>query len=147
VPGPGGPWVVFVAEAIISFVLIIVVLFLSNRPELARWTGIVAGLCVAMFITFESPFSGMSMNPARTVGSALLPGLWKSVWIYFTAPPIGMLLGAAFYTLRKGRVLCAKFHHENQFRCIFCEYQSAKEKGRELTGALKSGSTLAENLS
>jgi len=147
VPGPAGPWVAFVAEVVISFVLLTVVLLLTNRPALARWTGIVAGLCVAVFITFESPFSGMSMNPARTVGSALLPGLWKSVWIYFTAPPVGMLFGAELYTFFKGRVRCAKFHHQNQFRCIFCEYQSAKEKGREPVGTLKPGSSLAENLS
>src|SRR5262249_8077061 len=73
IPGPRGPWVAFGAEASISFVLIIVVLSLTSRNSLAPFAGIAAGACVTAFITFESPLSEMSMNPARTFGSALLP--------------------------------------------------------------------------
>jgi aquaporin Z len=122
VPGSGGPWVAFAAEAVISFILVTVVLILANRSSVARFTGFVAGLCIAAFITFESPLSGMSMNPARTFGSALLPHLWQSLWVYFTAPLLGMLLAAQIYVLFNGRVVCAKYHHQNHFRCIFCEY-------------------------
>ena len=125
-PGSGGPGLAFVAEAGISFVLVLVVLFLTNRGSAARFTGIVAGACVAAFIAFESPLSGMSMNPARTFGSALLPHLWHSLWIYFTAPPLGMLLAAEVYVLCECHVACAKFHHQNHFRCIFCEYQATR---------------------
>jgi aquaporin Z len=122
VPGPGGPWEAFAAEAGISFILVLIVLVLTNHSSWARYTGLVAGACVAAFITFESPLSGMSMNPARTLGSALLPRLWQSLWLYFTAPPLGMLLAAQVYVLAKGRVACAKYHHQSHFRCIFCEY-------------------------
>jgi aquaporin Z len=126
-PGPAGVRVAFLAEAAISFVLVTVVLVFTNRSEaLARWTGVVAGLCVAGFITFESPLSGMSMNPARTLGSALVPHLWNSLWIYFTAPPLGMLVAAEVFVRLKARVACAKYHHQNQFRCIFCEYQTSR---------------------
>jgi aquaporin Z len=128
VPGPGGAWGAFFAEATISFVLVTVVLIFTNRNSAARFTGIAAGVCVAAFITFESPFSGMSMNPARTFGSAFLPHLWQSLWIYFTAPPLGMLLAAEVYVLCKSRVGCAKYHHQNHFRCIFCEYQALRQK-------------------
>ena len=128
VPGPSGPWVAFAAETGISFLLVMVVLILTNHGSVARFTGIVAGICVAAFITFESPLSGMSMNPARTFGSAFLPQLWQSLWIYFTAPPLGMLLAAEVYVLCRCRVACAKYHHENHFRCIFCEYQALRQK-------------------
>ena len=122
VPGSGGPWVAFAAEAVISFILVTVVLILANRSSVARFTGFVAAVCIAAFITFESPLSGMSMNPARTFGSALLPHLWQSLWVYFTAPLLGMLLAAQTYVLFNGRAVCAKYHHQNNFRCIFCEY-------------------------
>ena len=145
VPGPGGPWVAFAAEAGISFVLMMVVLVLTNRGSVARFTGIVAGVCVAAFITFESPLSGMSMNPARSFGSAFLPHLWQSLWIYFTAPPLGMLLGAEVYILCKCHVACAKFHHENHSRCIFCEYQAARQKQRNLAAPLNTKPTPVEN--
>jgi aquaporin Z len=131
-PGPAGVQVAFLAEAAISFVLVIVVLAFTNKSKaLARWTGVVAGLCVASFITFESPLSGMSMNPARTLGSAFVPHLWNSLWIYFTAPSLGMLLAGEVFTRLNARVACAKYHHQNDFRCIFCEYQTSRQSGQD----------------
>jgi aquaporin Z len=125
-PGSRGPGVAFVAETGISFVLVMIVLIVTNRNSAAPFAGLAAGFCVAAFITFESPLSGMSMNPARTLGSALLPRLWHSLWIYFTAPPLGMLLAAEVYVFCKCHVACAKYHHQNHFRCIFCEYQATR---------------------
>src|SRR5205809_926416 len=79
-------------------------------------------------IALAAPISGMSMNPARTFGSALLPQLWDSLWIYFLAPPLGMMAAAAVYLRQKHAVGCAKLHHQNRLRCIFCEYQAARQK-------------------
>src|SRR5690242_5029108 len=59
VPGRPGPWVAFAAEFTISFVLIAVVLNVSNSRRLARLTPWVAGLLVTAFISVESPLSGM----------------------------------------------------------------------------------------
>src|SRR5438874_8793202 len=69
-PGPHGMAIAFIAELIIAFILMTVVINVSNTPHLARFTGIFAGCLVATYITFEGPFSGMSMNPARTFSSA-----------------------------------------------------------------------------
>jgi aquaporin Z len=111
----------FLAEAIISFFLFLTVLVISNHKSLSRYTGFFAGSLVALYITFESPLSGMSMNPARTLGSALPAKLFDGLWIYFLAPPIGMLLAAELYVrLRSASsVYCAKYHHNNGKRCIF----------------------------
>jgi aquaporin Z len=125
-PGAYGQWAAFVTEVLISFILLSVVLTVSNKEEFARFTGLCAGFCVATFITFEAPVSGMSMNPARSFGSALLPHLWSSLWIYFFAPPLGMWLAATVYLSPKKGVSCAKLHHQNRHRCIFCEYQATK---------------------
>jgi aquaporin Z len=123
-PGPYGPLVAFVAELLISFVLMSVVLRVSNTKRLARWTGIFAGALVATYITFESPISGMSMNPARTFGSAFSANVWMSLWIYFIAPPIGMLLAAEVFAKSRRTARCAKFHHYNNQRCIFrCNFE------------------------
>jgi aquaporin Z len=125
-PGPLGNGVAFVAEGAISFVLMLTVLTLSNHPRLARLTGICAGALVWTYIAFEQPLSGMSMNPARTFGSALLAWDFPGLWIYFTAPLVGMLLASEVYTRRVGvqRVLCAKFHHPQNGPCIFrCQHR------------------------
>lgn len=120
-PGPGGPGLAFLAEVGISFLMMIMVLLSTNTPGITRYTGLFAGALVAIYITFESPLSGMSMNPARTLASALPAWLFPSLWVYFTAPLLGMLLAAeAFVRLRGlGGVYCAKFHHDNPQRCIF----------------------------
>lgn len=132
-PGPGGTTLAFVAEAVISCILMVVVLTTSNHRHLARYTGLLAGLMVATFITIEAPLSGMSMNPARTVGSGFWAGDWTALWIYFTAPPLGMLTAAEIYLRRHGEagVFCAKLHHQNDQRCIFCEYRAERAERAE----------------
>lgn len=131
VPGPAGPGVAFLAEILISFGLMLMVLTVSNRKTIARYTGVFAGCLVATYISIEAPYSGMSMNPARTFASALAASLWEQLWIYFTAPPLGMWLAAQIYlhTQGAGRVLCAKLHHDNPTRCIFrCRYGEASSR-------------------
>lgn len=126
-PGKPGPWIAFVAEAVLSFGLMWMVLTVSNRPSINRYTGIFAGALVAIYITFEAPLSGMSMNPARTMASSLPAHMWHDTWIYFLAPPLGMLLAAQAYLFSRGRgsILCCKLHHENDSRCIFrCRYHA-----------------------
>jgi aquaporin Z len=128
-PGPGGPAIAFLAEVAISFVLMLVVLVTTNIRALGRYTGLFAGALVATYITLVAPLSGMSMNPARTFGSALPAQLWTSLWIYFTAPLLGMLLASEVYLRVRGvhRVFCAKLHHDNDKRCIFrCGYGNVR---------------------
>lgn len=127
VPGPAGLVAAFLAEVLISFLLMSVILRVSNHPRFARYTGVCAGIMVALFITFEAPLSGMSMNPARTLGSALFAWDWTALWIYFVAPPLGMLVAAEWYLRQRGSdaVFCAKLHHQNTKRCIFCEARRA----------------------
>jgi aquaporin Z len=129
-PGAKGVLVAFVAEAVISGILMTVVLTVSNHARWASFTGLCAGLLVATFITFEAPLSGMSMNPARTAGSGLWAHDWTAWWVYFTAPLIGMLLAAEIYVRREGAsgIVCAKLHHQNSKRCIFCEYSKASRQ-------------------
>ncbi len=124
-PGGWGRLGAFVAEFIISLGLMLVVLLMSNVPRVARFTGLCAGALVALYIAVEAPLSGMSMNPARTLGSALPAWSWASLWVYFTAPLLGMLTGAELYRRVSSRgVACAKLHHQNSYRCIFrCRYR------------------------
>jgi aquaporin Z len=127
-PGMAGAGIAFLAEGGISFVLMSMVLRVSNTPHVARFTGLFAGVLVALYITLEAPLSGMSMNPARSFGSALAAQLWTALWIYFIAPPLGMLTAAEFYQRQPGvhAVICAKLHHHNGKRCIFrCGYQAS----------------------
>src|SRR5262252_3781627 len=97
-----GVGVAFLAEVVISFLQMSLVLRCSNSPHLAHFTGLFAGVMVATYISLEAPYSGMSMNPARTFASALPAQLWTALWVYFTAPPLGMLVAAELYVRQHG---------------------------------------------
>jgi aquaporin Z len=97
-PGSEGVWVAFWAEAALSFTLLTALLFLGNT-RLSRYTGLFAGLLVCSFITIEAPLSGMSINPARSFGSAIAAREWPSFWIYIVAPISGMQVSALLFRL------------------------------------------------
>jgi len=120
-PGPSGILVAFAAEFMISALLMTVVLVVSNSRRWMPYTPWCCGALVATYITLEAPISGMSMNPARSFASALGAWQWTALWIYFTAPPLGMLVAAEGYVRLRGahRILCAKLDHANTRRCIF----------------------------
>lgn len=125
-PGKYGVGAAFAAEVIISFLMMSMILYTSNTARWSRFTSLIAGLFVMMFIAFESPVSGMSMNPARTFASAAAANNWSGIWIYFIAPPLAMLAAAEVFVRTRGlgAVLCAKLHHHNKMRCIFnCNFQ------------------------
>jgi aquaporin Z len=128
VPGKAGTATALIAETLIACGMMLMVLFMTNSPKLARFTGLCGGTLVFLYITFEAPLSGMSINPARTVASALPSGVWTAGWIYFVAPIGGMLLAVEIYrALRKGaQVACAKWNHDPSQRCIFCGHPGAK---------------------
>lgn len=93
-PGPRGLAVAFAAEFIISFILMLTLRLVSQQDLLKPLIGYFAGFLLLVYITFEVPFSGMSLNPARSVASAIPAGNWKAMWIYFAAPILAMVLAA-----------------------------------------------------
>jgi len=93
-PGKPGVMVAFAAEFIISFILLATLRLVHQSDLLKPFLGYVAGFLLLVYITFESPLSGMSLNPARSVASAVPARSWKAIWIYFAAPILAMLLAA-----------------------------------------------------
>ena len=118
-PG-GGLAAAWIAEFLIAFLLVTIIFNANRVPRLARSTGLFAGALVAAYITLEAPISGMSMNPARTFGSALWANLWTGWWVYFTAPTLGMLAATELHrrvAIRPDR-LCARLTHSTRIPCI-----------------------------
>jgi len=122
VPGARGAGAAFVAELSLAFVLMLVVLRTSADPARGRFTGLWAGALVALYITFEAPLSGMSINPARTVASSVFARDWSGWWIYLSAPLLGMLAASEAHlrTTTARTAGCAKLHHCHLVRCIHC---------------------------
>jgi aquaporin Z len=112
-------FIAWLAEAAIAFGMMGMSLALNRFPRVAPYTGCFAGILLALYITLEAPISGMSLNPARSFGSAFWAHAWVHLWIYFTAPVAGML--AAVQVSRRfsrmPRTLCCKFNHSRGVPC------------------------------
>src|SRR5690349_4142231 len=121
-PGMAGLAIAFISELVISALMMTMVLRTSSSERWKRYTGVFAGVLVAVYITLEAPLSGMSMNPARTVASALAARHWTAAWVYFVAPLLGMLLAAEIFVRSKRArpIPCGKIVHAEP--CLFCEH-------------------------
>lgn len=93
-PGHAGSMAAFAAEWALSFALMVVVRTTSLSERWAPRTGLCVGLFVMVFVSIESPVSGMSLNPARTIGASLWAHQAKGLWVYLLAPPLGMFCAA-----------------------------------------------------
>jgi aquaporin Z len=108
-PQSGGTAVAFVAEFVISFVLMLALLFALHSAKLKKAAGVLVGLLLMAYIIWESPYSGMSLNPARSLASALAAGEFFGLWVYLLAPPAAMWLATLlFFYLHQAQSLpCA----------------------------------------
>ena len=124
VPGSRGEVVAFLAEMAISSTLMATILTFTTSRRLFRFTGVAIGSLVAFWIIVESPLSGTSMNPARTLASAVAGMMWQHLWIYLVGPTLGMLIAAQVHLDACGRDVpgCAKLLHPPNVRCIHCGY-------------------------
>ncbi len=95
---PHGSMSALIAEFIISFVLMFTVLIVISSERLEKYAAPVSGVLIALYLIFELPFSGMSLNPARSFAAALAGNKWEHLWIYFVAPPLAMLVAAEIFT-------------------------------------------------
>jgi aquaporin Z len=124
VPKDGGVAAAVAAEVGVTFLLVSLILNFVDRPRLMPFTAAGAGALVAFFVFVEAPVSGTSLNPARTLGPAVVGGTFTDVWIYLVAPPLGALAAALLYRHRRSSVACGKLLHSDTVKCRFldCQY-------------------------
>jgi aquaporin Z len=136
-PGNSGIAIAAVAEFLMSFIIFLVVMIVSNS-RFMKHTGWFAGALVFIFISVEAPLSGMSINPARSFGPAFVSGNWNAFWIYIIAPIVGMQFAAyifrSWYFIKKGE--CKSFHcfmsgnkHSNSTYHVF-QWRQKNQNGK-----------------
>jgi aquaporin Z len=117
------------AETVITFLLVFLILVCVNKPRVAPRTGLLAGSLVALLVMVEAPITGTSLNPARTLGPAILAGNYNTLWVYFAGPIAGALIAVAAFTGQWGKqTVCAKLYHTEKYPCPFdsCSYRLVK---------------------
>lgn len=94
-------WIAMAIEIILSFIFITVILGVTSKKENGNVSGIVIGLTLVLVHLIGIPFTGTSVNPARSLAPAILQGgdALIQVWLFIVAPIIGALLASLFYNL------------------------------------------------
>ena len=107
------PFKAFILEILLTYFLMVVIINVSTG---AKELGVIAGLAVGGIIMLEAIFAGpmtnASMNPARSLGPALVSGHLENLWLYLTAPFLGAILAVFTCRLVKGKNCCDPPEHE-----------------------------------
>jgi glycerol uptake facilitator-like aquaporin len=92
-------WVqAFVLETVLTFILMFVILGSGlDRRSPVGFAGLAIGLTVALEAAFMGPITGASMNPVRSLGPAIVGGIWQHHWLYWVAPILGAQLAVFVY--------------------------------------------------
>lgn len=103
-------WAPIAGEAAVTFALVGGIIWFVGHPRLRRFTPALIPPLVAVLVALEAPLSGTSMNPARSLGPAVVSGQLGVIWIYFVGPAAGAAV-AALAAVRPGRIHVAKIAH------------------------------------
>lgn len=96
--GSGGAWQSFGLETLLTFFLMIVIMAMATDTRaVSQAAALAIGATVGLEALFAGPISGASMNPARSLGPALISGIWSGQWVYLFAPLLGAVAGALLY--------------------------------------------------
>ncbi len=96
--GTGGDWQSFGFEALLTFFLMFVIMAMATDTRaVGQAAALAIGATVGLEAIFAGPISGASMNPARSLGPALISWTWTAQWVYVLAPFLGAVVGAYAY--------------------------------------------------
>lgn len=93
----------FVFEGVITFLLMLIIIMVATgSKEVGTLAGIAIGAAVAVLALLAGPITGASMNPARSLGPALVSGHLEHIWVYIAAPILGAALAVPVSNVIKG---------------------------------------------
>ena len=94
----------FIIEWLLSFVLMLVIMAVgTDERAVEGLAGLAVGLTVAFDALMGGSLTGASMNPARSLGPALLAHTWTAHWVYWAAPVTAMITAAWTYESLRGQ--------------------------------------------
>lgn len=94
-----------IIEVILTFVFVFAILGVTSKTENGKITGLVIGLSLTLVHLLGIPFTGTSVNPARSFGPALMVGgdALSNVWVFIISPLIGGVLAALIFRALEGK--------------------------------------------
>ena len=127
--GYGAGWALLGEAATTFFLILGLFLFLGHR-RLRPFTPALFPFLYAVMVLVEAPISGTSTNPARSLGPAVISGIWQDWWIYWLGPLMGMFMGVAIFRMAGApwlKIEVAKLYHFGHDRYgVFHRHRTSK---------------------
>ena len=89
----------FLVEFLFSAILMWVVMSVATDDRVSPTLAVIAIAGTVSALALQGALTGASMNPARTLGPAIVSGVWTAHWVYWIAPVAGMIVAARGYEL------------------------------------------------
>ncbi len=86
-----------VVEIVLTFFLVNTIFNTAVSGKAGSFAGLAIGLTLVLCILMGGPLTRASLNPARTLGPAIVSGNYADMWLYFVGPCIGAILAALLY--------------------------------------------------
>ena len=95
----------FVAEMVLTFFFLIIILGATDKRAPQGFAPIAIGLGLTLIHLIGIPVTNLSVNPARSTGPALFAGAWavQQLWLFWVAPILGAILAGLFYPVMAGK--------------------------------------------
>ena len=100
-------------EALMTLILVFAILTMVSSARTAPWTPLTVWVAVALLVWQGAPWTGTSLNPARSLAPAALAPLFSDLWVYFAGPLAGSLIAVEVFNLIPGlETRTAKLFHD-----------------------------------
>jgi aquaporin Z len=119
-PGGGvGPLAAVGLEAGMTALLILTIFTFVSSTRTAHWTPLAVAAVIAVLVWQCAPYTGTSLNPARSLGPAVVSGQFSDYWVYLAGPFSGTVLALGIWHLVPLNTLTAKLFHDARYRSVF----------------------------
>jgi aquaporin Z len=103
-------------ETLMTAALVLTILLMTSHRSSARWTPLVVWLLIAVLVWQGAPYTGTSLNPARSLGPAMLGHRFSIYWVYVIGPTAGALVAAGLHRVLPGDPpVTAKLFHDPRY--------------------------------
>lgn len=92
-----GVWEAFLLEAVFTAIFLAVILKVTTSADSAATAFLAIGFTLVVIHIALIPFTGTSVNPARSLGPGIVGGVWEDQWVYWVAPLVGAVVGWGAY--------------------------------------------------
>jgi aquaporin Z len=100
-----------IGEILTTFTLVIMLILFISFRQIRKFTPFMVPILYAIMVPLEADISGISTNPARSLGPAIISGEWTAWWIYWVGPFTGAFLASLAGSLLAKRITIAKLYH------------------------------------